>query len=329
MIGSVVSVALDGASLNALLVAAIDLRLCEHLAAGPATVQQLARRASISERGCQAVADGMVALKLWRVSQGVYSNTATAEASLLPGAPQYVGDERAAFFDSWLPRLLHISESVRTGKPPSAIDSPETLEFWSILTPLLARKGRSVPRLVVSLLGLTNGAPHLLDVGGGASGLYSCALLAANPAARVTQVDHPHINEKARGELLRAGFADRFDTRDGDFHSVDFGSARYDVAILSHIVHQESRASILRLLGRIAKALRNGGRIVIVDWVVDDGRTGPASALLFNLTMLLLCEGGKSYEQGELTSILREGGFVDPTIVATEDMSKIIVAIKV
>ena len=153
MVGSIVSTALEGARLNALLVAAIELRLPEHLASGPASVAELAQRAGISERGCQAVADGMVALRLWRVGDGIYSNTVLAEASLVPGAPHYVGDEHPALFRSWLPRFEQISELVRAGTPAYAIDSPETLEFWSLLTPVLARRGRAVPGQAFSLLG--------------------------------------------------------------------------------------------------------------------------------------------------------------------------------
>jgi len=326
MVGSIISTALEGARLNALLVATIELHLCDHLAAGPATVSELARRARISGRGCQAVADGMVALKLWRVSEGVYSNTAAAEAALVRGAPGYVGDEHPALFRSWLARFGRISELVRTGEPAYPIDSPETLEFWSLLTPVLARRGRSVPRQAISLLGLSSGAPRLIDIGGGAGGLFSLALLESNPDAHATQVDWPHINQAARARLRDAGFEDRFHTLDGDFHTVDLGSDQHDVAVLSHIVHQESPGSALEILRRTARALRVGGHVVLVDWIVDDGRTGPSSALVFNLTMLLLSDAGKSYERRELADLLAQGGFDEPSFVPTDDMSVMAVA---
>ena len=82
------------------------------------------------------------------------------------------------------------------------------------------------------------------------------------------------------------------------------------------------------ILRRIFAALRSGGKVVIVDSIVDDGRSGPASALLFNLTMLLLSEDGKSYERGELTDLLRESGFGAPTFAPTDDMSTLVVAAK-
>jgi ubiquinone/menaquinone biosynthesis C-methylase UbiE len=326
MNGGIIGTALEGARLNALLVAAVELRLCEHLSAGPATVADLARRAGISLRGCQAVADGMIALKLWRLADGVYSNGAQAQSALVPGAPGYVGDEIPALFRAWLPRFARITELVRKGEPAYPIDSPETLEFWSLLTPQLARRGRDVPRQVIAKLGLASGAPRLLDIGGGAAAMYALALLPANEAGYCTQVDWPHINEAARQRVAEAGVAARFETLDGDFHEVDFGAERYDVTILSHIVHQESPASNGELLARARRALRPGGRVVVVDWIADDGRTGPGSALVFNMTMLLLSDAGKSYERREIRELLTSAGFDEPRFVPTDDMSVMAIA---
>ena len=67
---------------------------------------------------------------------------------------------------------------------------------------------------------------------------------------------------------------------------------------------------------------------MLVDWIADDGRTGPASALLFNLTMLLLSADGKSYERRELRSLLVESGFGEPSFSPTDDMSVIAIASK-
>jgi SAM-dependent methyltransferase len=328
MVGSVVSLALEGARLNALLVAAIELRLCEHLAAGPATVPELARRAGIAVRGCQVVADGMVALKLWRVEGGVYSNSRTADDLLLPQAPGFVGEEHPALFRAWLPRFARVTDLVRSGEPSHALDSAATRELWSLLTPMLARRGRSVPPLGIAALELAGGTPRLLDLGGGAAALWSRALLEANGAARATQVDWPEINASARDRVERAGFGARFRTLDGDFHAVELGRDAFDVAVLSHIVHQESPDSCVEILGRVARALADGGHVVVVDWLVDDGRSGPASALLFNLTMLLLSEGGKSYERRELGGMLAEAGFAAPTFTPTDDMSVMAIARK-
>lgn len=328
MISSIVDFALEGARLNALLVAVIEHRLAEHLSRGPATAEELAERAGVSARGCRAVADGMVALRLWKVERGIYRNSKLADRCLLPDGPDFVGSEHPALFRHWLPMLARVDELVRDGVPAHALDSPETLDFWTKLTPLLARQGEAVAQLVVDLLGLERGSPHLLDVGGGSRALYSRALLARNPSATATQLDWPHINEEAHRAIEEAGFADRFERLNGDFHALEMGEARYDVAVLSHVIHQESPASNRRIFGRVARALRPGGALAISDFVVADGRDGPPFSLLFNMTMLFLSEAGKTYERAEIREMLVDCGFDEPTFTESGGSATLVTAVK-
>ena len=67
----------------------------------------------------------------------------------------------------WLSRL---GDAVRTGKAVVAIDDPSVLAFWTHLTPMIARMNAPVAAQAVRELGLAEGAPSLLDVGGGMVG---------------------------------------------------------------------------------------------------------------------------------------------------------------
>mgnify|MGYP001815045272 CR=1 FL=1 len=331
MIGSIIHIALEGARLNALICASLELRLSGLLSSGSKTIEQIAEQTESSLRGCQAIADGMVALKLWKVDeQGQYSNSPAAEKWLVPGKPEYVGDEHPDLFRDWLPRYAKITETVKSGEPVFDLNSKETLDFWAHLTPMLAAKGAPVAIQAIESLGIdSGGAVSLLDVGGGGSAMYARQLLTRNPEATSTQVDWPHINAAARCSLDQTGVAERFFNRDGDFHDVPFGEEEFDVVVFSHIVHQESPESNAELVARAARALKPGGRILIVDWVVDDGRTGPASSLLFMSTMLMLSSSGKSYERRELTQILTENGFAAPQFESAEDWATLCIAEKV
>ncbi|MCC7257264.1 MAG: methyltransferase domain-containing protein [Gammaproteobacteria bacterium] len=314
---SMVAIALEGGRLNALLIAALEHRLCDLLRAGPSTVGELAAKAGISPRGCQAVADGMVGMRLWSVADGRYQNSKMAEKLLCSDSPDFVGAEHVFLFRHWTRIFLDIGKYVASGKPPYAIDSPQTLEFWSQLTPAIAKNGRPVVAEAIRRFGLDTGAVALLDVGGGGSCLYGAALLAANPRATATQADWPHINAAARAVVDAQGDGARFATIDGDFHDTDFGAAAFDAVVISNIVHQESPDQNLALFRRVRRALKDGGRIILVDWFVEDGRTGPPPSLYFNLTMLLLTEEGKSYEKAEIGRLLQEAGFVDVTFDRT------------
>jgi hypothetical protein len=303
---------LGWAQASATLVAALELRLFDHLAAGPAGAAELAERARISERGAQALLDAMVALDVVELRDGRYRNGPAADAYLVPGRPGYVGDEEAGVFHHMMPLLDRLAEIARSGTPPYPPESPEMFAFWTLLTPRIARSGAGVAERALRLLGLVDGAPHLIDVGGGAA-LYSLALLALNPRARATQVDWPHVNHVARERVRAAGHAARFETLDGNLLEIDLGRGRYDVAVLSNVMHQESSTSNTALLRRVHAALVPGGRLLVSEFVVDDGRAGPAHPLLFNLTMLTHTAEGKSYACGELARMFVDAGFEEPT----------------
>jgi SAM-dependent methyltransferase len=268
----------------------------------------------------------MVGLRLWQVEAGRYQNTKTAEKWLLSSSPEYVGDEHPGLYRAWLPMFSRTTELVKSGSAAHPPDSPEMFDLWARLTPMLARKGMPVVHDAIAMEGLESGTRRVLDIGGGGRALYSKAILGKNPSARTTQADWPHINREARKAIEAAGFGERFETLDGDFHDTDFGEARYDVVIISHIVHQETPESNREILKRVARALKPRGSVVISDWVVADGRDGPASSLLFSLTMLLISEGGKAYERQEITRMLVDSGFDEPTFKQSSDWATLAVA---
>jgi len=161
-------------------------------------------------------------------------------------------------------------------------------------------------------------------VGGGAA-LYGLALLRQNPKARATQIDWAQVNRVAVEEVARAGVGDRFAVVDGDFRTAALGGP-YDVAVLSNVVNQEAPPEALALMTRVRAALRPGGRLLVSEPIVDDGRAAPRPPLLFNLKMLLSTRGGRSYARSEIVSMFRDAGFAEPTFRSIGPMSTFAVA---
>lgn len=307
--------ALEGARLNAMMIAALELRLSEHLGVEGATIAQLAERACVSVRGAQAVADAMVTLRLWHVHAGVYRLAKSAVEQLLPTGSAYVGDGHAELYRCWLPTYARITEIVRSGEPGFEADSPALMDFWARLTPVLAHGSQTVAARAIECFGLHTGAVRLLDVGGGARALYANALLSANPQARATQLDWPAINASAAEYVRAQGHGARFETLDGDYRTQTLPAGQFDVAVLSNIVHLEGPKCVYALLQRLRRALASQGRLILCDWIVEDDRTGPSAALLFNSTMLMLTGEGRAYTRSELSGLLHEAGFAELTFV--------------
>ena len=152
------------------------------------------------------------------------------------------------------------------------------------------------------------GARRLLDVGGG-PGTYTAAFLRASPGLRATLFDLPLVVEIARERLSAAGLLDRVTLVGGDFERDPLPSG-HDLAWLSAIIHQNGPEQNDALYARIHAALAPGGRLVIRDHVMDEGRTAPRAGALFAVNMLVGTKHGGTYTLEEIRAGLERAGFV-------------------
>lgn len=288
----------------------VQLRVFSHMAAGRVTAQEIAQAAGASERGMRMLLDALVGFQLLGKTGERYELTPVAAQYLVRDKPDYVGGmmESERIFEAW----NNLTEVVRTGKPPHRIEAQEMAEqFFPVLVRSLYVVNREPARRAAEVLGA--GTSHtgmrVVDVACG-SGVWSIAVAEADTRARVTAQDFPAIFETTREYLKRQGVEDRYDFLPGDLKQVEFGEDRFDLALLGHIVHSEGERSSRDLFKRLHRALSPGGRIVIIDMVANDERTGPPFALLFALNMLINTEEGGTYTLAEYTRWLNNAGFV-------------------
>jgi hypothetical protein len=62
-------------------------------------------------------------------------------------------------------------------------------------------------------------------------------------------------------------------------------------------------------LKNIYKSLANDGVLVISEWLLNDEKTGPASAALMGLNMIIETHGGKNHSNAEIVGKLNQTGF--------------------
>lgn len=283
--------------------------LFTHLENGADTVAQLANRAQISQRGAQTLLDGLIGVGLIELHQGRYRNTPAASTYLVEGKPASLSSF-AQLKLKHMGALTALPEVVRAGGPVTdptteVADNPH----WEEVVPAIAAQSVPAATVAAEVLGLVDaGEISILDVGGG-SGIYSAIWLETNPAARSTQLDWEPINAIARQLLAERGVADRFTCVDGDFHTTDFGIATYDVALYSHIAHQEGPEQNIEVFTRLRRSLKPGGALVVCDYVVDDDRGGPAFPLIFASEMLLKSQQGGTWRMSEYRDWLVKAGF--------------------
>jgi len=148
---------------------------------------------------------------------------------------------------------------------------------------------------------------RLLDLGG-ASGTWTIPFLRQNPGAKAIIFDLPEVIPMARRTMAKAGLADRVDLVAGSYHKGSMPKGA-DLAWVSAIVHQNSRAQNRAMFEKVYKALEPGGRILIRDIIVDASRTRPVGGALFAVNMLVATDGGATFTFDELREDLEHAGF--------------------
>lgn len=300
--------------------------LFTHLEAGAASADELAAHAGISPRGAQALLDGLVSLGLVELRDGGYRNSAEASAFLVEGRPTCLSGFAKLKMGHML-ALTGLPDVVRAGGPlADAVVEVADNPHWEELVQAIAAQSVPVAEIAADVLRLAEaGEISILDIGGG-SGIYSAIWLGLNPAARSTQLDWGPINAIARRLLADRAVADRFTCLDGDFHSADFGVCAHDIAVYSHIAHQEGPEDNIAIFAKVRGALKPGGTLVICDYVVDDDRGGPPFPLTFAAEMLLKSKRGGTWRRADYQAWLAKTGFEDVSFQPTPSPATLIFA---
>jgi len=310
----------------AVLGAAADLDLFSALAGAPSKAAALARRFRCQVRGLTILLDALVALQLLEKAGERYALSAGLEALLNPDGSRSVL-AMAQHQANCLRRWAQLARVVKTGRPaecrPSVRgEAGDQESFIGAMHNISAPNADPVIRAIRPLR-----FRHLLDLGGG-SGTWTIAFLRAYPAARATIFDLPSVIPMARRRLAAARLSGKVALAAGDFMKAALPPGA-DLAWVSAIVHQNSRAQNRMLFAKVFLALVPGGRIAIRDIVMEEGHTRPVAGALFAVNMLVATESGGTFTFAELREDLEAAGFIQAAVLrADEAMNSIVVAKK-
>jgi ubiquinone/menaquinone biosynthesis C-methylase UbiE len=303
---------------------AVTYKIFTHIEQGCRTADEIAKAAGLSPRGTRALVDGLVGLGLLKTSGERYENAPESAEFLVEGKNSFLGGFARLNVEE-LAKWAHLPEVVKSGRPVDDVDVKEN-PFWEDLVLSIAPSSFPLAQAAAARLRIAEAGPiAILDVGGG-SGVYSAVMLSKNPQARSTQLDWANVNRVARSFVEKHGVADRFDTIDGDFHTVELAADCYDVIVYSHIAHMEPPQENVRIFRKLRGALKAGGTLAIVDFVQADDRSGPPFALLFHLNMLIHTQAGATYRQSDYRAWLAEAGFRTIDIESTEGPASLVYA---
>ncbi|MHC4224774.1 MAG: methyltransferase [Planctomycetota bacterium] len=288
------------------LAAAVDLDLFEALGEDKVDVRGIASRIHGDLRGTTILLDALAALDLLAKNEDHYSVPPSLRPLLVPGKSRSVL-AMAQHQANCLRRWARLAETVRAGRSPEGTPSVrgEEGDREAFIEAMDVINRDSAEWLIGEIMPVP--FTHVLDVGGG-SGTWTIAWLSANPGARATLFDLPEVIPAAEQRISGAGLGDRTQIIPGDFY-VDPLPKGADLAWVSAIVHQNSRAQNRDLFAKAHAALEPGGRILIRDIVMDESRTSPAGGALFAVNMLVGTSGGGTFTFAELKEDLEASGF--------------------
>ena len=310
----------------AVLAAAAELDLFSAVSHTPLPAAKLARTLQCDLRALTILLDALVALRWLEKAADRYALPAGLSAFLTHDGTQSVlamAQHQAHCLRNW----AQLARVVKTGRPaecsPGIRGEDGAQEaFIGAMHNVSAPNADQVIRAVQPLQ-----FRHLLDIGG-ASGTWTIAFLRACPSGQATLFDLPHVIPIARRRLAAAGLDHRVKLISGDFNRDPLPSGA-DLAWVSAIVHQNSRAQNRALFAKVYAALVPGGRIAIRDILMQEDRTQPVAGALFAVNMLAATEGGGTFTLAELQADLEAAGFADVALAQPDEaMNAIVVAKK-
>ena len=305
------------------LLTAVELRVFSLIGDGGLTSADLAGRAGSHPRATDRLLNALCALRLLVKRDGRYWNMPEARRYLDDGSPEFAAGlaHTASMWHGW----SGLTDAVREGRPALRAAINERGDAW--LKPFIAamhyRAAHQAPE-VAALVGL-DGVERVLDVGGG-SGAFAMAFAARAPGLVAVVFDLPNVLPLTRDYIAGAGLSGRVTTAAGDY-LVDPLPKGFDLVFLSAVIHSNSPEQNASLLASCAAALNPGGRVAVVDWVMDDDRVTPAVGAFFALNMLVATDRGDTFTEGEIRGWMNSAGLAPGPRIDTGSGTSIVIGI--
>jgi SAM-dependent methyltransferase len=306
-----------------ILLTAIELRVFGLLGDGGLTSAEVAGRAASHPRATDRLLNALCALRLLVKREGRFWNTPESRRYLDDGSPDFAAGlgHTASMWHSW----SGLTDAVREGKPAMRAPINDRGDAW--LKPFIAamhyRAAQQAPG-VAALIGL-DGVRRVLDVGGG-SGAFAMAFAARSPGVVAVVFDLPNVVPLTRDYIAAAGLTGRVTTAVGDYLADPLPQG-FDLVFLSAVIHSNSPEQNAALLASCAAALNPGGRVAVVDWVMDDDRVTPPGGAFFALNMLVATDHGDTFTEREIRGWMNEAGLAPGAKIDTGSGTSIIIGI--
>ena len=292
--------------------AAIELKLFTAIAGGASTAEEIAGRCQASPKGIRVLADFMTVHGfLAKDAHGAYTLTADTEMFLVEGRPAYLGGMANFLLHPYLRSAFdNIADAVRKGgtwlpaEGSVSADNPIWVDFARSMMAAMMPSAQMIADMTAG-----TGPMKVLDIAAG-HGLFGIVVAQRNPLAEIYALDWKAVLAVAKGHAEQFGVGARWHAIEGDAFTVNYGSD-YDLALVTNFVHHFDFETNVALLKRVRGALKPGGKMAILEMVVNEDRVTPPGPATFALTMLVTTKSGDAFSYNELERMCRQAGFAE------------------
>lgn len=299
---------------------AAKLKLADLLAGGPRTAEELAQSTKTHARSLYRLLRALASEGVFSEDhEGRFTQTPLSDClrSDVPGSQRamaiMMGEEH---YRCW----GDLRESIRTGE--TAFDRLYGQPIFAYLgehpdqaqvfdAAMTAIHGQETQR-VLDAYDLS-GIHVLADIGGG-NGSNLIGILGRYPEMKGILFDLPHVVERARNNMEKAGVTDRCEVIGGNFFEKIPVEA--DAYFLRHIIHDWDDEKASLILRNIHQGMPEKAKLLVVEHVLPPGNE-PSFGKLLDLTMLLL-PGGVERTAEEFRRLYEEAGFRLTRVVPTD-----------
>ncbi len=294
-----------GFQASRVLLTAVELDLFTAIGETARVSADVAGAVGATPRSTDRLLNALCALGFLVKADGRFSNTPASRRFLVRNSPDFMAglDHTASMWKAW----SGMTEAVREDRPTLRQTVNERGDAW--LEPFIAamhyRAEQQADRLVRAFdLG---GIFSVLDVGGG-SGSFAMAFCRRQPGLRAAVFDLPNVVPITARYVAAAGLADRVTTIVGDYLQAAELPDGFDLIFLSAVVHSNGPAENAALIAKCARAVNPGGRVAVVDFIMDEGRVSPPVGAMFALNMLVATDDGDTYTESEVRGWMEAAG---------------------
>ncbi|MCC6538550.1 MAG: methyltransferase [Bryobacterales bacterium] len=278
------------------LLTAVEFCVFTRLGTRRLTGPELGAEVGLHPRAIYDFFDALVAMRLLgRDGDGPeaqYFNTPAAELYLIENAPRYIGGILVMANDRLFKFWHDLPAALRTGRPQNEVKHGQKGIFEELYEHL-----PKLEQFMGAMMGLSrinfeflaarfdfSRYRTLCDIGG-ATGVLSIEVARRHPHLHCTSFDLPPVEPIAQRHIEAAGLSARIATAAGDFFKDPL--PRADVITMGMILHDWNLEKKMHLIRSAYDALPEGGALVAIEALIDDGRRENLFGLLMSLNMLI------------------------------------------